>query len=232
MNSHQQLQLENMRVFHKHLVPSPFEPRIVTLDQGWELSQDLIVEELEELATAKTLIDRADALADLEYVLYQAANNSGMVLNQGEALISFPSFQIPLIPTLVDDEQWQQDFLEVIDAGVENLFEHANLISDRHETMNSLLKMVIGAGLYSGFKMHPIFEEVHRVNMSKLWTKQEMLSFQQCHTPGTMTFEEIFDGPYAHKIIARNPDNGKYQKPPNYIPPNLQPIIDAQLNGN
>lgn len=64
-----------------------------------------------------------------------------------------------------------------------------------------LLYVVYGAAIAYGLDMEPIFAEVQRSNMTKL-----------------------FDG-YKH------PETGKWIKGPKYSPANLKPIVDAQIDG-
>lgn len=89
-----------------------------------------------------------------------------------------------------------------------------------------LLYVVLGAALAYGFTPEHVeaaFAEVHRSNMSKLWTASEFLAHMRSGGSGIEFDEPNPDRPYA-RFIARRPD-GKVIKSPSYSPANLAPIV-------
>lgn len=74
-----------------------------------------------------------------------------------------------------------------------NLIEIADALAD-------LLYVTFGTAVELGMDMEPIFNEVQRSNLSKLWP----------------------DGKPRYR------EDGKVLKPPNYSPPNLAPILEEQ----
>lgn len=77
MNQTQKDVLLFQQTFNPSVLPKPFKPTFVT-GEVWELCMNLIEEEWEELADARTVEERADAFADLHYVLHFAENCSGL----------------------------------------------------------------------------------------------------------------------------------------------------------
>jgi len=75
----------------------------------------------------------------------------------------------------------------------------ADHIEDIADAIGDMLYTVIGAACQHGINIEPIFEEIHRSNMTK-----------------------FVDG---HLDVQ----SGKWIKGPSYSPANLKPIIDAQM---
>ena len=76
------------------------------------------------------------------------------------------------------------------------------------------LYVTYGAAVEAGFKQETIdeaFLEVHRSNMSKLWTEKERLEYQGTDIEWTARFD---------KWIAKR--KGKVVKSPSYSPANLE----------
>lgn len=65
------------------------------------------------------------------------------------------------------------------------------------DALGDLLYVVYGAAVTFGIDLEPVFNEIHRSNMTK-------------------------EGAQAR-------EDGKILKGPNYTPPNLKPILDAQM---
>lgn len=87
------------------------------------------------------------------------------------------------------------------------------------DAVGDLLYVVYGAAIAAGFTAHQIeatVYEIHRSNMSKLWSEDEL-----GNVPGDSRANHVGDGRY---IVRRN--DGKIIKSPSYSPANLQPIIE------
>jgi predicted HAD superfamily Cof-like phosphohydrolase len=105
----------------------------------------------------------------------------------------------------------------LIDEEAQELRESVNLVQYL-DAVCDLLYVVHGAALVAGFSAQQVedaFAEVHRSNMSKLWSADEI----EC-IPGGCFSSHAGDGRY---IVRRN--DGKVIKSPSYSPANLQPII-------
>lgn len=87
------------------------------------------------------------------------------------------------------------------------------------DAVGDLLYVVYGAAIAAGFTSQQIeaaVYEIHRSNMSKLWSADEVDSI-----PADCRASHVGDGRY---IVRRN--DGKIIKSPTYSPANLQPIIE------
>lgn len=84
-----------------------------------------------------------------------------------------------------------------------------------------LLYVIFGACLEFGIPIEEVFAEVHRSNMSKMWTPNEMKTqstnqsyiFQEANVAGLKSY------------ICKRAD-GKIIKSPSYSPANIQPILE------
>lgn len=75
------------------------------------------------------------------------------------------------------------------------------MLADIADALGDLLYVVLGAAVTYGIDLEPIFNEIHRSNMTKVWS----------------------DG-LVHKDV-----NGKVVKPDTYSPADLRPIIEEQI---
>jgi predicted HAD superfamily Cof-like phosphohydrolase len=79
------------------------------------------------------------------------------------------------------------------------------------------LGAAVSAGI-SGEKLDAMFAEVHRSNMSKLWSTTDI----EWNLPQDWPVEHVGNGSY----IVKN-SFGKIMKPPTYSPANLTPILEG-----
>lgn len=81
----------------------------------------------------------------------------------------------------------------------------------QRKALNFLIHLLIDIANMTGYKLLPAFEEVHKSNMTKLWTTlPEDKSL-------TVT-------PKGDRFLVKRKD-GKVVKPPTFIPPNLTPFL-------
>jgi predicted HAD superfamily Cof-like phosphohydrolase len=79
------------------------------------------------------------------------------------------------------------------------------------------LGAAVSAGI-SGEQLDAMFAEVHRSNMSKLWSKIDI----EWHLPEDWPVEHVGNGKYIVKDSF-----GKIMKPPTYSPANITPILEG-----
>lgn len=87
------------------------------------------------------------------------------------------------------------------------------------DAVGDLLYVVYGAALAAGFTSQQVDDavaEIHRSNMSKLWSEDELF-----HVPADARPLKAGEGRW---IVRRN--DGKIIKSPSYSPANLKPIIE------
>lgn len=169
-----------------------------------EMRFRLIDEERGEWDTAKTYVDKFDAALDLSYVIIGAAIDIGIPEDQLEPR-SRPS-----------------------NYGLSDLnldLRHATVIPFAKSLINMMLKWVEEEVAFHGWNqwtMEAGFNEVHRSNMSKMWTRSQVM--MRLHIDG-----DIFYRPAVGNddlFIVTNP-SGKIIKSPSYSPANLGPILEG-----
>lgn len=145
------------------------------------------------------------------------------------------------MPTMPSDMKVRHLRIRLIDEEL-NEFADANSKGDIIETADALADMlyvIYGACDVYGIDIEPVFEEVHRSNMSKLWTHPEKTAHltKWGHTPPEelLTFELVNTPPPEGHIlennyrsyIARRPD-GKVVKSPSYSPADIRSVLEKQ----
>lgn len=106
----------------------------------------------------------------------------------------------------------------LIDEEAQELAEATNLV-EYLDAVGDLLYVVFGAALAAGFTAQQVEAavwEIHRSNMSKLWSEDEI-----GNVPGDSKARPAGEGRF---IVRRN--DGKVIKSPSYSPANLKPIIE------
>jgi NTP pyrophosphatase (non-canonical NTP hydrolase) len=110
------------------------------------------------------------------------------------------------------------------------LKEAAN-IYDVADALGDLLYVVLSAAVTYGINLKPVFDEIHRSNMTKLWTGDELLTvsddFRSKHNSLCVDDNAGIHGKRA--FIVRRISDGKVIKSPSYSPAAIKSVIDAQL---
>lgn len=100
---------------------------------------------------------------------------------------------------------------------------NATSLKDYFDAILDLLYVVHGAAVSAGISPEQVergFAEVHRSNMSKLWTQSEVNAMDDWER------ERVQIKRAGLRFIVRRPD-GKVLKSPSYSPANLGPILKA-----
>lgn len=126
------------------------------------------------------------------------------------------------------------DSFEFCSYGHSNMVELADGLADLHYVA------YCGTAATCGVDMEPIFAEVHRSNMTKLWTDDEVMGRFKLHNLcmykdtdranhlAVHCKDEWLEAvPSGNKWLVKNKDS-KVIKSPSYSPANLQPILDSQ----
>lgn len=74
-----------------------------------------------------------------------------------------------------------------------------------------------GTGVACGINMEPVFQEVHKTNMAKLWSKEEV---DHVPLPGVLE-KDLVAYEYKGKYVVKN-SVGKIIKPPSWKPPEFK----------
>ena len=122
---------------------------------------------------------------------------------------------VPKIPILPDPVTQNLRY-RLIDEEAQELSEATNA-KEYRDAVGDLLYVVYGAALAAGFSPHQVdaaFCEIHRSNMSKVWTDDEIDSI-----PADSRSTRVGE----NRHIVRRSD-GKIVKSPSYSPPRLEII--------
>lgn len=198
MNRHA-LVREFMRAFQQ---PTPDAPTLLDHKTS-QFRFGLVMEEaFETKRDWGHSVKRMDGICDLLYVAHGWAVTAGVEIF-GLKIHAESVVLDNLIPTIATDAAFCcfQATPELLRASLSILIGTCNQVAD-----------------VSGFAEHVVdecFAEVHRSNMSKLWTSQEIESLPaDCHA--TITYGDAY-------IVKRS--DGKVIKSPSYSPANLEPIL-------
>lgn len=106
----------------------------------------------------------------------------------------------------------------LIDEEAQELRDATNVV-EYLDAVGDLLYVVYGAAIAAGFNAQQVESavyEIHRSNMSKLWSEDEL-----GNVPGDAKAQRVGDGRF---IVRRN--DGKIIKSPSYSPANLKQFIE------
>lgn len=215
MNPEQSLVLEFHRVFGATVSETPSAPSPADA----MLRIKLLNEELGELATATSaadIVEVADALIDIDYVTFGAAVTCGVVLRD-EHYNKLEGRE----PALDSDLEYRA---HEIREGI-----HLLGVTFAHQDTNGIkcaLEMihhqVLLACAECYLPYHALFSEVHRSNMSKLWTAQETYTAPAgCRI---IAVRNIMLDDTGRGFVVKRLD-GKVIKSPSYEPARLAEII-------
>lgn len=98
-----------------------------------------------------------------------------------------------------------------VGGGVCDIYEVADGLADLHYVG------YCGTGVAFGIDMDPVFQEVHRSNMTKMWTDKDLKKVKRLHPTGVV---ETF-GQGLHRVKV----GGKVIKSPSFSPPNIKSIL-------
>ena len=101
----------------------------------------------------------------------------------------------PTCPSAGDRQLREKLILEELQELIE-----AETVVDVADALGDLLYVVLGAAVTYGIDLEPVFQEIHRSNMTKVWPGNE---------------------------VKKNED-GKVMKPPTYSPANLKELVLKQ----
>lgn len=124
---------------------------------------------------------------------------------------TIPSFDIQKLRLELIDEE-RGELRAALAAG--NLIETADAIAD-------LLYVVYGTAVACGIDIDKVFEEVHRSNMSKLWTMAELVALDDKPEFDIINPEVIIPDRNARQFVIKNA-SGKVIKSPSYSPANIK----------
>lgn len=214
MHPHQQL----VRQFHETFgLTINDTPTLSPKDDALRIN--LIQEELDELKEGIANNDRveiADALADLAYVIYGAGVTYGFILLDPFVMeATIPGMELRLSGI----ESALRDGSQVaVQCGLESLLEDVNYFAEIHE-----------------IPLDAVFTEVHRSNMSKLWTDVEVEITTGDELDGVSEVEHegntyTFVGGDSSRLWLVKRADGKVLKSPSYSPADIVGVLARQKN--
>lgn len=215
MHSHQDMVKQFHQKFGLTLNNNPTIPS----DKDVSLRINLIMEESAELLEAaslslaeydgkgisKSIIGVADACADLLYVIFGAANTYGLILALDMNMADELGFDDPVFLSEFPEEHLPKMNRGLMEAN--RRYVEACLSKDLGKIWLSLNNLAVFAHAVSkacGIKIDPVFREVQRSNMSKVWE----------------------DG-----TVHRRESDGKILKPPTYSPADIEGVLRLQIAG-
>lgn len=207
---------------YRHNLPME-KPTQQTID----LRNKLIDEEfseLQEALIANDVVQVADALGDMIYVILGAAISYGCENCVSEDMEDYCPREIGaglhhLRPSEIETRlETFARYFDKLKRCVDNWDEHKGWMIDSR--IKSLVFWCISFSHACGIPIREVFDEIHRSNMDKLWDNSDV-----SHIKTGWTVHRV---PGIEKSIVRS-ENGKIIKPPKWKGPNLSPILHPQF---
>lgn len=85
------------------------------------------------------------------------------------------------------------------------------------DALGDLMYVILGTGVTFGINLWPVFQEIHRSNMSKLWTSEEVKAYISAESLIATRVQDSGDG---RCYLVKNKD-GKVIKSPSYSPADI-----------
>ena len=169
----------------------------------------LIEEEYKEWQAAPPLDNELlDSLIDILYVTY------GTIAALGVTYLHIPYKSIPLTQKKIAIDHYVARVLA-------SLRQRPLCRDSLQPSLGELISACYQAGQANGLDMLAAFDIVHKANLTKLWTREEVKSMG-------ISPDLTSHRPTVDKFVVFNA-YGKVVKPPSFQPPNLQPITIAAL---
>lgn len=103
-------------------------------------------------------------------------------------------------------------------------------IAEIADGLTDLLYVTFGAMIELGLDAEKCFDEVHRSNMTKLWSHVEADEAQELGTnPSELSFHECPQKCVARQFYVAKRQDGKIIKSPSYSPADLSSVISKQM---
>jgi hypothetical protein len=187
-----------MQTFGNYL---PAEPSLPP-ENVFQCGLGLIREEFKELTDAETMTDRKDAIGDLLYVINWMANAHGVELPRSINWHESWTEQIPAASVFnVISESIAHWIVEL---------EARHSFRDRHVVIELLESSARNMSVVHGINIDAVTDEIHRSNMTKMWTDDETLKLPH----GLQIKSSLPSGERRH-VVTRISD-GKVIKSPSY----------------
>jgi predicted HAD superfamily Cof-like phosphohydrolase len=185
------------RAFNLPHPPEPTQPS----DDLRALRHRILMEEWGEFCDAETVVDVADALADMAYLVCGTAISYGIDPPQHDLWLPDP-LPVPPGPPRYDLDQWEREsVLNSLENALDayNRAEGSRLLTRVRASLRIVLGQIwLGATIYR-IPLQAVFDEVHASNMTKL-------------------------GPDGKPIYR---EDGKVMKGPSFRQPDLAAVLRA-----
>lgn len=216
----QKLVLEFHQTFEATIATEPTLPS----SKDEDLRINLINEESFEFRRdGHEVVGAVDALGDLVYVAFGAAITYGFYFDSFLTEdVKVPIAGTPQIPA---ERQRLVALIAQRAAAFEVAAREKNLDAVKI-ALNNLLHMAYRASVAYGVRLDSIVAEIHRSNMTKLWSKDDV---DQMTNEEKETLEVIKN--VGDKFLVTRKSDKKVAKPRSYSPASLQPLV-ARLNAS